>query len=168
MNRTTTNSDGIPAFPENLTVLLISDTHGKIPESLSSLWEGIDLILHAGDIDTEMVLDRLESVARVRAVRGNMDRGSWASRFSTFDMCWIGSNLVYGIHDLNRMDLDPKAAGIRILFHGHTHLPMMEQRDGVWFLNPGSASYPRNQSAPSVMRIVFTPSDIRPELIRIG
>lgn len=146
---------------------VISDTHGLLrPETLQAL-QGADLIVHAGDIGSQHVLDALSSIARVVAVRGNMDHDAWAyalPRSESFDIDGIS---VYVIHDLNRMDLVPESAYIRVAISGHSHNPSIAKRNGVLYLNPGSAG-PRRFSLPvSVARILINGDDMSAKIITL-
>ena len=151
----------------SLTACVISDTHGVlVPEALKILI-GVDLIIHAGDIDTPAVLNEMNRIAPVVAVQGNMDRGNWASHLCETETIEIGQCLLYVLHDISRLDLDPSAAGIHAVVHGHTHRPSDVLQDGVRFLNPGSATHPRRNSPPSLVMLYITGTDLRPELIHL-
>src|SRR5437667_345401 len=118
---------------------LISDTHGLLrPEALTAL-EGSDLIIHAGDVGKPDILEQLQGSAPVVAVRGNIDRGDWAERLPMTAVAEAGPALVYVLHDIGQLDLDPAAAGFHVVVSGHSHKPGRTDRDGVIYLNPGSA-----------------------------
>ena len=86
---------------------LISDTHGLIrPEALDALRES-DLIIHCGDIGDPAVLEALRKLAPVRAIRGNNDKGAWASSLPTCDVVEVGTHVIYVLHNLSELDLDP-------------------------------------------------------------
>lgn len=126
---------------------VISDTHGLVrPEAVDRL-RGSDLIVHCGDIGAPAVLDALRALAPVRAVRGNNDLGPWAVGLPTDDVIEVGSHLLYVIHDLGELGLEPAAAGFTAVLSGHSHRPLVEERNGVLFVNPGSAG-PRRFSLP--------------------
>ena len=149
----------------SLTAGVISDTHGVlVPEALKVLM-GVDLIIHAGDIDTPAVLNDLNRIAPVVAVRGNMDRGNWASHLCETEAIEIGQCLLYVLHDIGRLDLDPSAAGMHAVVHGHTHQPSDELQNGVRFLNPGSATHPRRNAPPWLLMLYITGTAIRSELV---
>jgi putative phosphoesterase len=149
---------------DSLTAGVISDTHGVlIPEALQVL-SGVDLIIHAGDIDTQTVLNELNRIAPVAAVLGNMDRGDWASHLCETEIVEIGNCLLYVLHDVSRLDIDPSAAGMHAVVHGHTHQPFDELQKGVRFLNPGSATHPRRNLPPSLMKLYITGTALRTEL----
>jgi putative phosphoesterase len=130
-----------------LRVGLISDTHDLLrPEALAFL-AGSDRIVHAGDICSPEVLDALAAIAPLTAVRGNNDRGGWAARLRESELVEFGGVWLYAIHDLADLDIDPAAAGVAVVVSGHSHRPGVEHRDGVLFVNPGSAG-PRRFSLP--------------------
>jgi len=126
---------------------IISDTHGLIrPEALEVL-RGSEMILHAGDIGSRAVLDALGAIAPVVAVRGNCDKGSLARELPSTEIIEADGHLIYLLHDIERLDLDPAAAGFRVVISGHSHRPVQRERKGVLFLNPGSAG-PRRFGLP--------------------
>jgi uncharacterized protein len=130
-----------------LRVGLISDTHDLLrPEALAFL-AGCDRIVHAGDICSPEVFDALAAIAPLTAVRGNNDRGAWAVRLCESELVEVGGVWLYAIHDLAQLDIDPAAAGVAVVVSGHSHRPHVERRDGVLFVNPGSAG-PRRFSLP--------------------
>lgn len=126
---------------------LISDTHGLLrPEALAFL-RGCDHIIHAGDICEPGVLEALATLAPVTAVRGNNDRGAWADALPVSTWLNIGEVTIHVIHDLAELDIDPAAAGVQVVVSGHSHQPLIEEREGVLFVNPGSAG-PRRFRLP--------------------
>ena len=130
-----------------IRVGLISDTHGLLrPEALAFL-QGSDLIVHAGDIGNAAILAELATLAPVTAVRGNNDHGPWADQIAETEMLAVGAIHVYVIHDFGKLEIDPKAAGVRVVIAGHSHHPTVSERDGVVFVNPGSAG-PRRFRLP--------------------
>ncbi|MGO9056193.1 MAG: metallophosphoesterase family protein [Candidatus Binataceae bacterium] len=132
---------------------VISDTHGLIrPEALHRLRDS-DVIVHCGDIGAPAVLDALRAIAPVHAVRGNNDKGSWASGLPTDDIVQVGTRILYVIHDLAELSLEPAAAGFAAVLSGHSHRPLVEIRNGVLFVNPGSAG-PRRFSLPVAVALL--------------
>jgi putative phosphoesterase len=126
---------------------LISDTHGLLrPEALRAL-AGSDLIIHAGDVGDPKILEALRTLAPVVAVRGNIDTGVWSSDLPETAVAQAGSALIYVLHDLNTLDLKPAAAGFTMVVCGHSHKPSSQQRDAVFYVNPGSAG-PRRFNLP--------------------
>lgn len=148
-----------------VTVGVISDTHGLLrPEAISAL-AGCDLIVHAGDVGDVSVLERLREIAPVTAVRGNVDKGGWASALPDTAVLEVGDALFFVIHDLEELELDPAAAGIHAVVSGHSHRPHVEVRHGVLFINPGSAG-PRRFSLPiALARILVKGTLLEPCLV---
>jgi uncharacterized protein len=135
------------------TVGVISDTHGLLrPEAVAAL-TGVERIIHAGDIGERAVLDALGRLAPVCAVRGNNDRGGWARGIPETEVVEIGGVMLYVLHDLHELDLDPRAAGFAAVIAGHSHQPRQEQRDGVLYFNPGSAGPRRFRLPVSIGRL---------------
>lgn len=130
-----------------LRVGLISDTHGLVrPEALAFL-RGCDHIVHAGDVCGPEVLAQLAPLAPLTTVRGNNDRGAWAEALRETEMLQLGAVWLYVLHDLAQLDIDPAGAGVRVVVTGHSHKPLVTERDGILFVNPGSAG-PRRFSLP--------------------
>lgn len=147
---------------------LISDTHGLLrPEALAFL-EGSDHIVHGGDICDAGVLEALAAIAPVTAVRGNNDHGSWASRLRETELFRLGEVLVYAIHDLAQLDIDPDAAGVQVVVSGHSHRPLVERRDGVLYVNPGSAGPHRFKLPISVGELVVDARSISARIVELG
>jgi len=126
---------------------LISDTHGLLRPEAKAYLEGCDLIVHAGDICDAGVLEALRTIAPVTAVKGNNDKGPWADSLRETEFLKAGEITLYAIHDLAQLDIDPAAVGVRVVVSGHSHKPMVEERGGVLFVNPGSAG-PRRFTLP--------------------
>jgi len=129
------------------TVGVISDTHGLVrPQALAAL-AGVDAIVHAGDVGGPDVLEELRRIAPVTAVRGNNDRAPWADALPETAVLDVGTARLYVLHDCQELAIDPVAEGVRTVISGHSHRPRIETRDGVLFVNPGSAG-PRRFSLP--------------------
>ena len=147
------------------TVGLISDTHGLIrPEALQAM-RGVDWIVHAGDVGNTAVLAALEKIAPVHAVRGNVDRGAWADQLAESCVVEMGGGLLYVLHDLNQLDLDPVAAGFSVVVFGHSHRPSAVWKEGVLYVNPGSAGPPRFDLPVTLARLQFGPGPPQVEII---
>ena len=132
---------------------LISDTHGLLrPEAVRAL-AGSDLIIHAGDVGAPEILDALRAMAPLVAVRGNVDKGAWASALPATAVADAGGTLIYILHDLNELDLDPAAGGFGVVVSGHSHKPARTERGGVLFVNPGSAGRRRFKLPVTVARL---------------
>lgn len=122
-----------------MRVGLISDTHGLLrPEALEFL-AGSDHIVHGGDIGNPDILERLAAIAPLTVVRGNNDTAPWARTIPATARVDFGNVTLYAIHDLKELDIDPRAAGVRVVVSGHSHKPACSERDGVLYVNPGSA-----------------------------
>jgi putative phosphoesterase len=130
-----------------LRVGLISDTHGLLRPEAKAFLQGSDYIVHGGDICDPAILDELAAIAPVTAMQGNNDRGLWAKRLPETAVLQVGGVFIYAIHDLAQLDIEPDAAGIRVVVYGHSHKPMVEERDNVLYVNPGSAG-PRRFTLP--------------------
>jgi putative phosphoesterase len=129
---------------------VVSDTHGLVRPALLKALAGCDLIVHAGDVGGAEVLEALEAVAPVVAVRGNMDAGRWAQGLRPTEVVEVGDALLYVLHDLGQLGLDPAAARLSAVISGHTHQAAIHERNGVLYLNPGSAGPSRKKPPPSM------------------
>src|SRR5215468_9983606 len=151
-----------------LLVGIISDTHGLLrPQALEAL-RGSDLIIHAGDVGTPGILDPLRALAPTHVVRGNVDHGGWADALPMTQVVEAGDALFYVLHDIADLDLDPPTAGFAAVIYGHSHQPSIETRDGVLWLNPGSAG-PRRFTLPiTLARVRVTDGALHPELVTLA
>ena len=151
-----------------MIVGVISDTHGLLrPQAVDAL-RGSDLVLHAGDVGAAEVLEALRSVAPTTAIRGNVDTAIWATALPTTEVIPVGGVEIFMLHDRAALDLDPKAAGFAAVVFGHTHRPGAETRDGVLYLNPGSAG-PRRFTLPvTVARLTIAGGRISHEIIDLA
>jgi len=146
---------------------IISDTHGLLrPEAVAFL-QGCDRILHGGDIGNAEILARLSTIAPVTAVRGNNDKGAWAEGIAETEFFEFSGIYVYAIHDLSQLDIEPAAAGTRVVVSGHSHKPVIELRDGIFFINPGSAGPRRFKLPISIADIVIEGSAISPRIVEL-
>ncbi len=136
-----------------MLVGLISDTHGLMREQALAALQGSDLIIHAGDVGDYAIIDQLSAVAPVIAVRGNVDRGECAQRLPETAVAEAGPALIYVLHDLQQLDLDPAASGFHIVVSGHSHKHGRSERGGVLYLNPGSAGPRRFRLPLTVARL---------------
>jgi putative phosphoesterase len=126
---------------------LISDTHGLLrPEALAAL-EGSEHLIHAGDIGDAKVLEALARIAPLTAIRGNNDTQPWASKLAEVETIELAGVRIHVLHDLGALVPRPEARGIRVVVSGHSHVPRIEERDGVLYVNPGSAG-PRRFTLP--------------------
>lgn len=132
---------------------LISDTHGLLREEAVRALRGSDLILHAGDVGAPEILETLRALAPVVAVRGNVDRGAWARALPISEAVRAGSVTIYMLHILQGLDLNPGAGGFQIVVSGHSHKPGQTEKNGVLYINPGSAGPRRFQLPVTVARL---------------
>ena len=136
------------------TIGVISDTHGLLRWEAEAALAGVDHIIHAGDIGTPEILERLRRIAPVTAVRGNNDKDRWADSLPATAIVDICAQRLYVVHDIAHLDVDPVADRIGVIIAGHSHKPGMLEKDGVLFLNPGSAG-PRRFTLPVTVAKLF-------------
>ncbi len=155
-------------MPRKIVVGLISDTHGLLrPEALDRL-RGSDFIVHAGDIGDPKIIVELARLAPVTAVRGNIDKGTWADSVPETEVLEVGgATLLYVLHNIQDLDLDPAAAGFHAVVSGHSHQPRIRWKDGVVYINPGSAGRRRFSLPISVGRLLVDACKVSVELIEI-
>jgi putative phosphoesterase len=152
---------------ENLSVGVISDTHGSLrPEAVEAL-RGSDRILHAGDVGDPKILEALARIAPVTAIRGNIDTEPWAGTLPETEVIEAGNISIYMLHNLNQLDLKPEAAGFRVVLYGHSHKPNIEEKGGVLYFNPGSAGPRRFHLPVSVGRLMIQSRKVWAELIEL-
>lgn len=146
---------------------VISDTHGLLRPEAEHCFAGVAHIIHAGDIGRPEVISSLRRIAPVMAIRGNVDTADWAARYPATRTIKLGGRVIYVLHDVNELKLDPVSKGIDVIISGHSHRPDIETVDGVLYLNPGSAG-PRRFSLPiTVAMLELTKSDIRPVICQL-
>lgn len=150
-----------------LLIGLIADTHGLIrPQALGAL-RGADLIVHAGDIGHAAVLDALTLIAPLHAVKGNIDRSPWANQLADTMIITVGELKLYLIHDINELPFEPSQRGIAVVISGHSHKPSIVRRDGVLFVNPGSAG-PRRFNLPvALAKLHVNGFDAKAEIVEL-
>jgi len=141
---------------------IISDTHSLLRPQAIEVLSRTDFIIHAGDIGSIDVIHQLREIAPVTAIRGNIDKGQWASEFSDDEVLEIDGRQIYIIHNLFDLDLDPVVAGFDVVVSGHSHKPSIERLNGVLYVNPGSAG-PRRFSLP----IAVAQLELKPETIDV-
>jgi putative phosphoesterase len=149
------------------TIGVIADTHGLVrPAALAAL-QGSTLIIHAGDIGAADVLSALAAIAPVVAVRGNNDHGAWAEALPETVTVEVGACRLYVLHDVKSLTLDPQAAGLQAVIAGHSHRPLVVERQGVLFVNPGSAGRRRFKLPVTVARLSIVAQALQAELITL-
>jgi putative phosphoesterase len=132
---------------------LISDTHGLLRPAALRAMHGAELIIHAGDVGDAAILEGLKKIAPVVVVRGNVDIDEWAEALPITAVADAGAAQIYVLHDVKQLDLNPAAAGFSIVVSGHSHKPGQTERDGVIYINPGSAGPRRFQLPITVARL---------------
>jgi putative phosphoesterase len=147
---------------------VISDTHGLMRPEAIRAFEGVKMIIHAGDIGTPQVLETLRAIAPVIAVRGNIDQGEWAHALPLTEVVEVGGVALYVLHDVNSLDLDPVAAGFHAVISGHSHHPAMTTRRGTLYLNPGSAGPRRFKLPISVARLIVCGGSVEAQLLELA
>lgn len=146
---------------------LVSDTHDLLRPKAVDFLRGSDFIIHAGDICGSMVIDELGRIAPVTAVRGNNDRGAWADALPETHLVEMGGIFIYVLHDLAQLDIDPTAAGVQVVVSGHSHKPLIEHREGVVFVNPGSAGPRRFKLPISVAELVVEGRTVSARIVEL-
>ncbi|HME13497.1 MAG TPA: metallophosphoesterase family protein [Candidatus Acidoferrum sp.] len=158
----------MPDFPNATRLGLISDTHGLLRKEAIEALRGSELILHAGDVGDSEILKQLRSVAPVIAIRGNIDTDPWADALPTAEVVTAAGLHIYMLHDLEKLDMVPEAAGFAMVLSGHSHKPLQEFRRGVFYLNPGSAGPRRFQLPITVARLDLTVHPLHAEIISLA
>ena len=146
---------------------VISDTHGLLrPEALTALAEA-EHILHAGDVGDPAILDRLRQIAPVTAIRGNIDTSGPCADLPPIEIVELDGRLFYMLHSIRDLDIHPKAADVSVVVSGHSHQPSIEHRDGVLYLNPGSAGPRRFQLPTSVALVTVAPEGVQARIVEL-
>lgn len=146
---------------------IISDTHGLLrPEAVEAL-QNVQHIIHAGDVGKPEIVDRLRSIASVTVVRGNVDTGTWAAGIPTTELVEFEGKSIYVIHDIAALDVNPKAAGIHCIVYGHSHRSLIEDQNGILYINPGSAG-PRRFRLPVTLAVMEIDVDITGTIINLS
>ena len=141
---------------------IISDTHGLLRPEAERLLEGVDHIVHGGDIGRPEIVAALRRIAPLTAIRGNVDTGGWARDYAETERVRLAERSIFVLHDLNALRIDPLAVGIDVIVSGHSHVPKIDTVDGVLYLNPGSAG-PRRFKLPITLATLDVTADgLRP------
>jgi hypothetical protein len=146
---------------------VISDTHGLLRPAAVEMLEGAEHILHAGDIGAPAILEALREIAPVTAIRGNIDEGGSCAFLPATELVELDSRSIYMLHDVKQLDLNPAAAGISAVIFGHSHTPLIEQRRGVLFMNPGSAGPRRFQLPVTVAWLDTGPEGLTARIVHL-
>ena len=147
---------------------IISDTHGQIrPQALDAL-AGSEFIVHAGDIGKGRIIEALQEIAPVTAVHGNIDKGEVRALYPHDAVLQVGDSFVYVLHIIDELRIDPVAAGFQVVVYGHSHKPAMHRKDGVLYLNPGSAG-PRRFTLPvTVATLQISDTGVDAEILELA
>jgi putative phosphoesterase len=146
---------------------LISDTHGLVrPQAVEAL-QGVDLIVHAGDIGKPEVLDALKAISPLVAIKGNNDIGAWAKPLPDTQLVQAADIRLFVIHNVKELDCDPAAEGYEVVISGHSHKPSILTRDGVLFVNPGSAGPRRFKLPVAVGKLFIQNQKVNAELVEL-
>jgi uncharacterized protein len=151
-----------------LRVGLISDTHGLFRPEARAFLIGCDYIIHGGDVGRAQILEELALMAPLISVRGNNDTEPWAARLRETELIRVGNIFVYVIHNLAELDIDPAAAGVRVVVCGHSHKPMIEEREGILYVNPGSCGPRRFKLPISIGEVTVSGSAVRARIANLG
>lgn len=155
------------SVPQTFTIGLISDTHGLLRDEALHLLAGVDHIIHAGDIGDASILDRLAKLAPVSAIRGNNDDAPWAEHLPDTLLVKLGGVLIHVVHNIADLDIDLVDVGALIVVSGHSHKPAIDTRNGVLYINPGSAGKRRFTLPLSVGRLLINKGQLDPSILPI-
>ena len=151
-----------------LRVGLISDTHGLLRPEAGAFLRGCSHIVHGGDIGSPDVLQELSAIAPLTAVRGNNDNGSWAEALRQTELVKLGEVLVYVIHDVAQLDIEPQADGVSVVVSGHSHQPGVQERNGVLYVNPGSAGPRRFKLPIALAELNIAGKSVTPRIVELS
>ena len=150
-------------FDSIKSLALLSDTHSLLRDSVTGVLQDVDLIIHAGDIGNRSLLQRLEAIAPVIAVRGNVDHELLYLPLA--EVVSVNGRLVYVLHDLSLLDLDPATAGFAMVVSGHSHRPRIHRQSGILYVNPGSIGPRRFRLPISLAKVSFDGQEFKVQLI---
>ena len=153
---------------DNYLVGVISDTHGRLPHSVAEAFDGVDLIIHAGDIGEPDILKSLDKIAPTIAVRGNMDFGQWADQLEAEEIIEFNQILLVVLHDVFRLKPRPGMITPDVVISGHTHRPLQEENQVVLYVNPGSAGYPKYGQPATVALLQIKGESLRAQIVELN
>ncbi|MGB3631644.1 MAG: metallophosphoesterase family protein [Terracidiphilus sp.] len=163
----------MPQYPYPMLLGIVSDTHGLLRPEVAPALRGVDRILQIGDVGKPSVLEALEELAPVTAIRGNVDREGPCAKLPETEVVLIenpphASLYIYMLHDLKTLHLDPASAKFAAVLHGHTHVPNYYTKKGVLYFNPGSCG-PRRFELPVTIGLLTVPAlgDLKPEIVHL-
>lgn len=178
--------DVVDGRPRRRRIGLISDTHGLLRPQARSFLVGCDHIIHAGDIGHSGILDELAAIAPLTAVRGNNDGGPWAQRLPLVVDISIGGARIRVIHILEDL-ADPRQVAevadaahapgvedgvqldgpVRVVVSGHSHKPLVQERNGILYVNPGSAGPRRFKLPIAIGELLIEESSVSARLVEL-
>lgn len=151
-----------------LRVGVLSDTHGLLRPEARAFLVGCDYIIHGGDVGSAAVLDDIGAIAPLTAVKGNIDKGSWARRLRETELIRLGDVFAYVIHDVSLLDIEPQAAQVSVVVSGHSHVPKIQERDGVLYVNPGSCGPRRFRLPISIAEISISGTQVTARTVELA
>ena len=154
--------------PAMFRIGLLSDTHGLLRPEVKAFLNGSDYIIHGGDIGDPIILEELALLAPVTAVRGNNDKGIWAELLPVDDFLKAGEVFIYVLHDLAELKIEPAAEGVQLVITGHSHKPLVYERDGVLYVNPGSAGPRRFKLPITVAEVIVSGSSASARIVELS
>jgi putative phosphoesterase len=143
---------------------IISDTHGLFRPEAGRRLDGVDHIIHGGDIGRPDIIDALRRIAPVTAIRGNVDTGDWAVAYADTELVRLAGRSIHILHDLKTLQIDPVASGVDVVISGHSYVPKIDTVSGVLYLNPGSAGGRRFRLPITLATLDVTPDGLRPAI----
>jgi putative phosphoesterase len=155
-------------FTDQCLIGVISDTHGYVTDSVLQVFADTELIIHAGDIGEANVLQTLKNISPLVAVRGNMDFGKWAKPLLQEETLQIDGVTIQVIHDVQRLRVNAASVSVSAIIFGHSHRRLAREHDGIFYLNPGSASYPKYGDSASVALLRLHDGEFEPQFINLG
>ena len=150
-----------------MIVGVISDTHGLLREKALRALDGVEHILHAGDVGDLRILERLQALAPVTAIRGNIDEEGPCQTLPMIEIVELAGVTFYMLHNRQHLDLDPASAGFGVVIYGHSHKPSIERSKGVLFFNPGSAGPRRFKLPITIGTITITDGVLYPLIVEL-
>lgn len=153
---------------KELRVGVVADTHGLLRAEARAFLTGCDYIIHGGDVGDAAILEELEALAPLTAVRGNNDGQPWAKNLRETELIRLGGVFVYVIHDLSRLAADPGALGVRAVVSGHSHQPLIEERAGILYFNPGSCGPRRFRLPISIGELMVEGTNVRARIVELA
>jgi putative phosphoesterase len=147
---------------------IVSDTHGLLRPEVAPALEGVDQILHLGDVGKTSILNELAKIAPVIAIRGNVDREGPCAKLPETEVILVEGRYIYMLHDLKTLHLDASAGKFAAVLHGHSHAPNYYTKQGVLYFNPGSCG-PRRFELPVTIGLltVGAHGKLEPQIVQL-